>query len=949
MAEAGAVLFGRALELERLANAIEAACSGSGRLVVVEGPAGIGKSALLEQALEAAAIRSVRALRSAGSELETHQPFGVVRQLFDAVLAAASDSERQAWFAGAAELAAPVLVGEQRSGSSLGRSPDDLFGRLHGLYWFVAGLSDQCPVVLVVDDAHWADEPSLSFIGYLGRRLTDLPISVIVGTRPPVDAPAALRSLLADVPDSVARLRPLDRDEVADVVRGRLGAEFDAAIATPCHEATGGNPFLLGELLREVDARGLGPAGAAREVVALAPDGVINAIGRRLARLPAEVGEVANALAVLDDGVGLARVAEVAQLGTERVAADALTLHREGIVAGDGQTIRFSHPIMRVTVHSTLNEVERALLHYRAASVLLAHGHRVDEVAVHLLHSPVGLDDSMLRVLRDAASEALNVGAPDAAARALRRLVRELPAGDERDSMLLELGIVGGAAGFADADEHLGAVIARHDHGPIRDRATLELARVRKLRGQTGDAVALLGQVVDIDGVEPAIGEEAWLELLGLGCTSRSARRLLEGTLQELVDPGSAATTMTESFTLGLMAFDRARVGDPSRATVVEMARRALAYPMGFVDAASARGLGWLLAAVALMWSDELDEAFKAHSRMVDDAHTRGAAVALSMGWGLRALVEWRRGEVADAELDARRAVELARELPAPHSLLTAALATTGLVALQRSDDPAGLAAAEQELLDERHDPDGTPFALLVHARGLLRLGQGDIDGGVALLLETGEIEQSWGAVNPAVVPWRSDAARALLLLDRVDEATALARDELHRARRFGAARAIGIALGAVAAVTKDPERRLVILREAVDVLARSVARLDHARALIELGAEVRRRRQVSDAREILREGEELAFRCGATVLGKRARAELLASGARPRRAAVEGAAALTPSEHRVAELAAAGHTNRIIAQQLFVSQKTVETHLSHVFTKLSVQSRRQIADALAG
>jgi DNA-binding CsgD family transcriptional regulator/tetratricopeptide (TPR) repeat protein len=449
--------------------------------------------------------------------------------------------------------------------------------------------------------------------------------------------------------------------------------------------------------------------------------------------------------------------------------------------------------------------------------------------------------------------------------------------------------------------------------------------------------------------VDPAIGEDAWLELLGLGYTSRSARRLLDDKLKALVDPGAEATTTTESFTLGLMAFDRARVGDTPRSAVVEMARRSLAFPIGSVDPSSARGFGWLLAAVALMWSDELDEAFKAHSRMVDDAHTRGAAVALSMGWGLRALVEWRRGEVADAELDARQAVELARELPAPHSLLTAALATTGLVALQRSEDPAVLAAAEQELLDERHDSDGTPFALLVHARALLRLGQGDIEGGVALLLETGEIELSWGAVNPAVVPWRSDAARALMLLDRFDEATTLARDELQRARRYGAARPIGIALGAVAAVTKEAEQRLVILREAVDVLAPSVARLDHARALIELGAVLRRQRQVPEARDILRDGEHLASRCGATILAKRARVELLASGARPRRAAVEGADALTPSEHRVAELAAAGHTNRVIAQHLFVSQKTVETHLSHVFTKLNVQSRRQIADALAG
>jgi hypothetical protein len=167
-------------------QALANASAGSGALFVVEGPAGIRKSALLDHVI---GLQPTEVLRSAGRELEMHHPFAVVHQLFDRLLATASASEREEWFAGAADLAASVLVGGRRSGASLRHSTEDLFGSLYGLYWFVVSVSDRGPVVLVIDDAHWADEPSLAFVSYLSRRLSDLPVSLIVGTRPPEEAP----------------------------------------------------------------------------------------------------------------------------------------------------------------------------------------------------------------------------------------------------------------------------------------------------------------------------------------------------------------------------------------------------------------------------------------------------------------------------------------------------------------------------------------------------------------------------------------------------------------------------------------------------------------------------------------------------------------------------------------------------------------------------------------
>ena len=198
------------------------------------------------------------------------------------------------------------------------------------------------------------------------------------------------------------------------------------------------------------------------------------------------------------------------------------------------------------------------------------------------------------------------------------------------------------------------------------------------------------------------------------------------------------------------------------------------------------------------------------------------------------------------------------------------------------------------ELEDPRVDTDGLPYELVLHSRGCRRL----------------------------------------------------AAEELEIARRFGAPRALGIALRADALVAADGSSES-LLTEAVAVLDGSGARLELARALVDLGAVVRRDGRRARAPELLRRGLELAVRCGAERLAARGREELLATGARPRRIALTGAESLTPSERRVAQLAAEGQTNRVIAQALFVTEKTVEGHLARAFDKLGVRSRTRLRDAL--
>ncbi len=215
-------------------------------------------------------------------------------------------------------------------------------------------------------------------------------------------------------------------------------------------------------------------------------------------------------------------------------------------------------------------------------------------------------------------------------------------------------------------------------------------------------------------------------------------------------------------------------------------------------------------------------------------------------------------------------------------------------------------------------------------------------------MLDAGRRFEAVGGRNPAWMPWRSQAALALLELGDRDEARRLAGEELVLARVWGAPRALGAALRA-AGLAEGGAAGLALLDEAVAVLADSSAKLEHAKARTELGAALRRANRRTKAREQLRRAVELATICGAAPLAARAETELLATGARPRRIALSGLESLTPSERRVAEMAAAGPTNREIAQALYVSSKTVEVHLSSVYRKLKIRSRSQLPAALAG
>ncbi len=370
-----------------------AAAGGRGRLVVIEGPAGIGKSGLLTGLRERSA-GELRVLAARAGELEREFAYGVVRQLFEAPVA----ESRAAALAGAAAPAAAVF--EAAPGSEAEGSAS--FAALHGLYWLCLNLAAERPLLLAVDDLHWCDRPSLRFLAYLARRLDGVPalVATTLRTNEPATDPALLGEITGDPATLTLQPGPLSEGAVAALVLERLGAGADPVFCSACHEATGGNPLLLRQLLRALEAEGVRPdADQAAVVRAIGPRAVSGTVLLRLARLSAEARAVARATAVLGESAALAPVATLAGCDERAAAAATGELIRAEILRPD-PPLGFVHPLVRDAVYHELPPPERELEHERAAQALRDAGADDEHVAAQLLHRPAPRRDLGRRAAR---------------------------------------------------------------------------------------------------------------------------------------------------------------------------------------------------------------------------------------------------------------------------------------------------------------------------------------------------------------------------------------------------------------------------------------------------------------------------------------------------------------------------------------------------------------------
>ena len=480
-------LLEREREAERLDAALADTAKGHGCLVVVSGGAGLGKSRLLDFAYQRCRELGIQALTARGEELEVTLPWSVARQLLDPVLSRATPRQRQKLFEGAAAPAAALLEPGASSPAD-GAVGEGLLPLVHALFWVLDGIATSSPTALVVDDAHWGDEPSLRLLAYLARRVPDLPLAVVIACRPRPSSPerGPLDELLADPGTRRLELRPLSLEAASTLAREALAADATTELVDACVEVTGGNPFYLRELLRSLEAQTDGRA-TSSEVRALAPAAVSRSLFLRLSRLGADAGALARAAAVLGDRAALPHAAELAGLELATAARSLDQLAAAEILMAD-EPLRFIHPLVATAVHDDIPPAALAELHLRAARILDRDGVESALLAPHLLAAGCRGDPWVVEKLRLAARAAASQGGAPGAARYLARALDEPPPVDERAELLAELGRVESALGRPGAPERLRAAVELTGPGERRARLLLDLGRALVVGGSHVEA-----------------------------------------------------------------------------------------------------------------------------------------------------------------------------------------------------------------------------------------------------------------------------------------------------------------------------------------------------------------------------------------------------------------------------------------------------------------------------
>ena len=921
-------LLERSDPLDRIARAVRGAVAGESRILLVEGDAGIGKTTLLKEAARLSTSLACTPLTARGGVLEQTHGYGIVRQLLDGEALA----DR---LAGPAALAAPALGLESHADG-------DALGAMYGLYWLIAALADERPVVLLVDDAQWADSESLQWLAFLAQRIEGLPLAIVVAIRlGEPDGPYGLLDLLATQPTAeTVRLLPLTAPATAALMSRTVGGEVDAALARVCHEQTGGNPWLIDALCRELATEGhaAGPDAVTR-LSELVPDAVARVTRLRLERQSTEGVALARALTILGSSGRLHDAAQLAGL-TDPAAAAAMDELIAARLLEAGPEPQFVHPLVRDVIYHDVPAARRAADHKRAALLLDSYGVPAERIAAHLVASaPSGDPWVVERLLRAAATER-SLGAPAAAASLLARAVDEPPPAEQRAAVLCELGSARMLAADLTAVEALREALAAPADAAEHARAALLLGRLLLFAGDSPGAAEVL-----IPAVEAAPNGELRLTLE----TALVAAAHADLTLREIAaerTPRLRATARPQTragrLANGVLAYDAAVRGE-SAAETIALARDALAGGQ-LVDEGIEDVESYIVPMSMLAISDALDEAEAAYADAAERLRDRGQVLAFATVCAMRSWTSYLRGGLAGAELHARDALALiagSGAMTAPTGFARGHLAAT-LVRRGRLGEAAELLGDAQRLGSSSLTWDRNNL----YISGLLAAAEDRPEDATQRLLRCGELHEQHGILNPAFSPWRSAAAIALTRLgDRVG-AEHLAAQELALARRFGAARSIGVALRAAGIVAGGAEG-LVLLAESVATLRDSPAIFDRAESLVSFGAALRRAGQRADARPALTEGLEIAVRCDAAPLAERAREELIAAGSRPRSVLRQGADALTPSERRVATMAAEGLSNPQIAQRLFITRATVESHLHAAYRKLGIRSRGELADTL--
>ncbi|PAZ15567.1 hypothetical protein CLM62_12245 [Streptomyces sp. SA15] len=921
-----------------------------GGLLAFTGEGGLGKTTLIAAARARAAAHGFTVFSGKGGEKEQGLAFRVVRQLMQPTLARMSETERRAFLGSWYDIVGAALGLEATDPA---RMPDPT-GVRDGLDWVMTRLTTMnAPVVLLLDDVHWADAESLDWIASFAPRVADLPLLIVVAYRPdelPSDA-TSFRTLVERHEKRPHLLSPLGEAGVARIIRDQVGEEAEDEFCAECWEVTGGSPFEAVELairLRERQVKGTQDELPVMRELAAAVKGP--GLIERLKRLGPSTVRFAWAAAVLGGSfspelaadmmvVGSEEAADMAVLGSEEAAEAIEKLRACRILAdgdGPGDSLQFVHPLIATTIYRAIPSSLRVGMHNAAAYAAQVARSDPTIAARHLLEVPCDGSPEAVACLRAAGREHLRAGAPEAARRVLARALREPPPAEDRAELLHELACSTFLIDPKATVRHLRKALKESGIDPdlrasIVYRLTQALAHTDEL---TEAATVAADEARRAANPRVKLRMQAdhfvWSAFRTDEPDSSARSRRLARLADKLTGRG-----LEERYILGLRAWDTLVRGEPRR-TALGYAEQALRGGMSWTD--ENHGFEVPVAvALLFMYCDQPWRAEELFAKgMAECKHKGWRGSHLAQGQTLLGYIRYRRGCLLEAEELVRAGLDTAERVEGavPAQWFAIGILIQSLLARGRTADARRLA-------DSHHYGDVVPNAVIfpdprtVYAE--LLLAEGRLPEAARLLSDVGNWLQARDWRNPTWCPWQLHLASALART-APDQAVRHAQDAVKRARDFGAASAIGQALHTLAAVTDGPAA-LDLYAEAVDHLQRSPAAYELARALVGHGAALIRKGNLQEAADRLYEGLEGAVHCGAEALAVRAREELSAAGLRPLPLRYAQTDTLTVSEHKAAEMTAQGHPVAVVAKELRLREQGVRQLLSAVYRKIGTDA----------
>jgi len=927
-------------DLDRCSAVLDAVRARVGATVLVEGPAGIGKSELVAQVCTEAAVRGIVPLAVRGNQRDLTMAFGAARTLLTRWVTGRTEREQRALFAGAGDFAR-VPLGVPKAGQ---RGPDSVIGLTEALYWLVVNATalfggEEDGLLLAVDDAHWLDEESLQWLEFLGDRLTGLPVVLLLAHRPHERSALTRIALRAT---EVVRPRPLGPAAVRAMIRRGLtrGGEPDQRFCAAFLDRSGGNPFYLRWMLDVARERGLRPTAADAEAVdTLTPRHVVLYLAERLAGLGPVARLLAHAIAVLGPGRALGDATRLAGLTTAEAKRQYNRLC-DGAILAPGPTVDFRHPIIRSAVYDDIDPARRSDLHLDAARLLHERHAAPDAVAAHLLDVHTAGDPWVVDRMCVAAEDALGSGLSATAARYLKRAVDEPPPVARQCQVRLRYGQALALGQVAAALPELRAAYREAPDDGLRTEAAVALAKTHGYADQLGDAVRLLDTALDRCADEQHRQRLLAEQLLWATWWADDPLRADRMALLDRTAPLLAGDTNVEQLLIVLHAWSLVLRGRP-RAEGLAAVQRVIRGGVVFADVDKGMEVATMTGFVHL-YSGLADVSHALFDQAVEEFERHGwRGTHLAFAHGNRGRSALLLGRLHDAVADTDIALRLATRSGAGTPAEWFATGTLVESLLARGEvDRAAAVCADRGYRDQQ--PDAVVMPVPKAVAGALFLAQGDNGRAAAALREAGRLLDAAPMINPAVCGWRFDLARALRR-SAPDEARETTAEALRLAERFADPTTLGHALRTLASIEPDC---LAPLEESARLLRDGPNRWQYLQTLAHLGAAFVTGGHTDDGRRTFAEAITLADDCGAPALREdmaRRLGDLGVTAARPPRVN-----ALSPRQRRVADLAAQGRSEAEIAHKTVLSLDTVRTLVHDAHDRLGTDSRAGLRSAMS-